>query len=121
VLNSKCLETGILSRDNPPYGFNTVHSQRTVFVSKELTQTEEFLKPKSIITLNLWFQRNEKCIIQFGIGGIQGTTGEYPPPCHVQDTVAPTGLPVCWWAYLQNFHEPASGTCDMDARCDGRP
>lgn len=48
VLNAKCLETGILSRDNPPRGLNTV--------SQELTQTQEFLEPKSIITLHLLFQ-----------------------------------------------------------------
>lgn len=48
VLNAKCLETGILSRDNPPHGLNTV--------SQELTQTQEFLEPKSLITLHLLFQ-----------------------------------------------------------------
>lgn len=38
VLNAKCLETGILSRLNPPYGLNTV--------SQELTQTQECSEAK---------------------------------------------------------------------------
>lgn len=41
VFNARCLETGILSRDNPPYGPNTM--------SQELKQTEEFLRSKSRI------------------------------------------------------------------------
>lgn len=47
VFKAQCLETGILSRDNPPYGPDTT--------SQELKQTEEFLRSRSTIAkyLNL--------------------------------------------------------------------
>lgn len=48
VFKAKCLETRILSRDNPPYGPDTT--------SQGLKQTEEFLRSRSTIAkcLNLY-------------------------------------------------------------------
>lgn len=109
VLNAKCLETGILSRDNPPHGLNTV--------SQELTQTQEFLEPKSIITLHLLFQemessKNERIHHHVALRSIV--------TIHIM-AAAHTGRPVGWWAYLENIHgrlahsRPIVWRRDMDA------
>lgn len=47
VFKAQCLETGILSRDNPPYAPDTT--------SQWLKQTEEFLRSRSTVAkyLNL--------------------------------------------------------------------
>lgn len=57
VVNAKCLEAGILSIDNPPYGFNTnPHSKNCICLPGAGTLAG-ISEAKSITPLNLYFKQ----------------------------------------------------------------
>lgn len=84
VLNAKCLETGILSSDNPPYGFNT-----DVGISQAKVHNHiEFV-----------LYRNRKSSLEYVESKIIMKVSTTMPPTeygHPSYPAAHTGRPVCW-------------------------